>query len=120
MVVAHFIVNTLSFLRSFHFRWTDREDAKHTYDGLILSFEWFDGVPEEVLVDNQRAAVLVHPRGDLPAFLHGLWIWRATMGLCRAPAGPPERRPTGKMSGWSATSGTTSLCVTEHSIVGCI
>lgn len=60
---VHFIVNTLGFSRRLHFWCTDREDAAHTYDGLIRSFEWFGGVPAEVLVDNQKAAVLAHPRG---------------------------------------------------------
>lgn len=60
---VHFIVNTLGFSRRFHFWCTDCEDAAHTYEGLIRSFEWLGGVPEEVLVDNQKAAVLEHPRG---------------------------------------------------------
>jgi len=65
---VHFIVNTLGFSRRFHFWCTDREDAEHTYEGLIRSFEWFGGVPAEVLVDNQKAAVLDHPRGGLARF----------------------------------------------------
>lgn len=65
---VHFIVNTLGFSRRFHFWCTDGEDAAHTYEGLIRSFEWFGGVPEEVLVDNQKAAVLEHPRGGSARF----------------------------------------------------
>lgn len=60
---VHFIVNTLGFSRRFHFWCTDRQDAEHTYEGLIRSCEWVGGVPVEVLVDNQKAAVLAHPRG---------------------------------------------------------
>lgn len=71
--VVHFIVNTLGFSRRFHFWCTDREDAEHTYDGLIRSFEWFGGVPAEVLVDNQKAAVLAHPRGG-PARFHPRFV----------------------------------------------
>jgi len=58
-----FIVNTLGFSRRFHFWGTDSADAEHTYEGLIRAFEWFAGVPSEVLVDNQKCAVLEHPRG---------------------------------------------------------
>jgi len=71
--VVHFIVNTLGFSRRFHFWCTDREDAEHTYDGLIRSFEWFGGVSAEVLVDNQKAAVLAHPRGG-PARFHPRFV----------------------------------------------
>jgi transposase len=58
-----FIVNTLGFSRRFHFWCTESADAEHTYEGLIRAFEWFAGVPSEVLVDNQKCAVLEHPRG---------------------------------------------------------
>jgi transposase len=54
-----FIVNTLGYSRRFHFWCTDRQDAEHTYEGLIRSFEYFGGVTREVLVDNQKSAVLV-------------------------------------------------------------
>ncbi len=57
-----FIVNQLGYSRRFHFWCTDRADAEHTYEGLIRSFEYFSGVPQEVLVDNQKAAVLAHRR----------------------------------------------------------
>lgn len=70
---VHFIVNTLGFSRRFHFWCTESEDAEHTYDGLIRSFEWFGGVPEEVLVDNQKVAVLLHPRGG-PARFHPRFV----------------------------------------------
>lgn len=71
--VVHFIVNTLGFSRRFHFWCTNREDAEHTYEGLIRSFEWFGGGPEEVLVDNQKAAVLEHPVGG-PARFHPRFV----------------------------------------------
>ena len=60
--VVHFLVNTLGYSRRFHFWGTTCEDAEHTYEGLIRSFEWFDGVVAEVLVDNQKCAVVAHPR----------------------------------------------------------
>ncbi len=65
---VHFIVNELGYSRRFHFWCTDREDAEHTYEGLIRSFEYFAGVPAEVLVDNQKAAVLVHRPPGQPRF----------------------------------------------------
>jgi transposase len=70
---VHFIVNTLGFSRRFHFWCTDSEDAEHTFEGLIRSFEWFGGAPGEVLVDNQKAAVLEHPRGG-PARFHPRFV----------------------------------------------
>lgn len=65
---VHFIVNTLGYSRRFHFWATDSEDAEHTSEGLIRSFEQFGGVPEEVLVDNQKVAVLEHRPGMRPRF----------------------------------------------------
>lgn len=65
---VHFIVNQLGYSRRFHFWCTDSEDAEHTYEGLIRSFEYFGGVTEEVLVDNQKCAVLEHPSQGKPYF----------------------------------------------------
>jgi transposase len=62
-VAVHFAVSTLSYSRRFHFWATDAEDAEHTYEALVRAFEWFGGVPGEVLVDNQKAAVIAHRRG---------------------------------------------------------
>ncbi len=56
-----FIVNELGYSRRFHFWCTDSQDAEHTYEGIIRSFEYFGGTVEEVLVDNQKSAVLEHP-----------------------------------------------------------
>jgi transposase len=63
-----FIVNTLSYSRRFHFWCTDSMDAEHTYEGLIRSFEYFGGVTEEVVVDNQKTAVMLHPAGAAAHF----------------------------------------------------
>jgi len=65
---VYFIVNTLGYSRRFHFWCTDSLDAEHTYEGLIRSFEYFGGVTEEVLVDNQKTAVLEHRPGAGPRF----------------------------------------------------
>lgn len=59
-VKVHFNVNTLGYSRRFHFWATDREDAEHTYEGIIRSLEHFGGVPREVLVDNQKSTVISH------------------------------------------------------------
>jgi transposase len=63
-----FSVNTLGYSRRFHFWCTDSLDAEHTYEGLILSLEYFGGVPEEVLVDNQKSAVLRASNQGQPIF----------------------------------------------------
>jgi len=68
MTKVHFIVNELGYSRRFHFWCTDSEDAEHTYEGLIRSFEYFGGVTEEVLVDNQKCAVLEYPSHGKPYF----------------------------------------------------
>jgi len=57
---VYFIVNTLAYSRRFHFWCAESQDAEHTYEGMIRSFEYFGGVTHEVLVDNQKAAVLEH------------------------------------------------------------
>ena len=61
----YFIVNLLGYSRRFHFWCTSSLDAEHTYEGLIRSFEYFGGLSKEVLVDNQKAAVLLHHRDRL-------------------------------------------------------
>jgi transposase len=67
-VRVHFIVNELGYSRRFHFWCTDSEDAEHTYEGIIRSFEYFGGTTQEVLVDNQKSAVLKHPSNGKPYF----------------------------------------------------
>ena len=61
-------VNTLGYSRRFHALATPRMDAEHTYESLVRAFEWFGGVPAEVLVDNQKAAVIRHRIGDTVQF----------------------------------------------------
>jgi transposase len=55
---VYFEVNQLGYSRRFHFWCTDRMDAEHTYEGLVRSLEYLGGVPQEVLVDNQKVAVV--------------------------------------------------------------
>jgi transposase len=67
-VSVDFMVNTLGYSRRFHFWCTDSQDAEHTYEGLVRSFEYLGGVSEEVLVDNQKCAVLMHNAGQQAVF----------------------------------------------------
>lgn len=67
-VTVDFIVNTLGYSRRFHFWCSDSQDAEHTYEGLLRSFEYFGGVTAEVLVDNQKSAVLSHVVGQGAVF----------------------------------------------------
>lgn len=63
-----FNTNTLGYSRRFHFWCTDANDAEHTYEGIIRAFEYFGGVPKEVLVDNQKSAVIENRVGDSVRF----------------------------------------------------
>lgn len=65
---VHFSVNTLGFSRRFHFWCADRNDAEHTYEGIIRSFEYFGGVTRDVLVDNQKSTVIYHRIRDSVRF----------------------------------------------------
>jgi len=53
-------VNLLGYSRAFHGYFAAHADAEHTYESLVRAFEYFEGVPGEVLVDNQKSAVLRH------------------------------------------------------------
>lgn len=57
---VHFCVNTLGCSRRFHFFITDTEDAEHTCEAQKRAFEHFGGAMREVLVDNQKVAVIEH------------------------------------------------------------
>jgi len=63
-----FAVNTLGYSRRFHFWATERQDAEHTYEAVIRAFEYFGGVTAEVLVDNQKSAVIAHRIGEAVRF----------------------------------------------------
>jgi transposase len=62
------IVNELGYSRRFHFWCAARYDAEHTYEGLIRSLEYFGGVTQEVLVDNQKSTVLQASQSGQPQF----------------------------------------------------
>jgi transposase len=95
-VKVHFIVNQLAYSRRFHFWCTDREDAEHTYEGLILSLEYFGGAPEEVLVDNQKAAVLEHPVRGRPRFNERFLDLASLYGFHPRACKPARARTKGK------------------------
>ena len=91
----HFAVNLLAYSRRFHVWCTDSLDAEHTYESLIRAFEWVGGVPLEVLVDNQKAAVLTHrPSGVVftPRFLDLAGHYGFTPRACK----PYRARTKGK------------------------
>ena len=93
---AHFSVNTLGFSRRFHFWCTDCEDKEHTYEGLIRSFEHFGGVTEEVLVDNQKTAVLEHRAGEAPRFNEGFLDLSGRYGFTPRACKPNRAQTKGK------------------------
>ena len=93
---VHFSVNTLGYSRKFHFWGTDANDAEHTYEGLILSFEWMGGGCGEVLVDNQKSAVIDHRAGK-PAVFHPRFLdLAAHYGFVPKACRPYRARTKGK------------------------
>ena len=92
---VHFIVNELAYSRRFHFWCAARADAEHTYEGLIRSLEYFGGVPQQVLVDNQKAAVLLH-RGDALQFNPRFLDLAAHYGFAVRACRPYRARTKGK------------------------
>jgi transposase len=92
----HFIVNTLSYSRRFHFWATDSENAEHTYEGLLRSFEYLGGVSEEVLVDNQKVAVLEHRPRKRPHFNQSFLDLAGHYGSSPRATQPNRARTKGK------------------------
>jgi transposase len=93
---VHFLVNTLGYSRRFHFWCTTSEDAEHTYEGLIRSLEYFGGVPQEVLVDNQKVAVDDHPRHGPVQFAPRFLDLAAHYGFTPRACRPYRARTKGK------------------------
>lgn len=90
-----FAVNTLGHSRRFHVYAAPRQDAEHTYESLIRAFEHFGGVTAEVLVDNQRSAVLGRDKDGIqfnPRFLDLAECYGFTPRACR----PYRARTKGK------------------------
>lgn len=55
---VYLAVNVLGYSRALHVAAFPSLDAEHTYEALVQAFEYFGGVCHEVLVDNQKSAVL--------------------------------------------------------------
>ena len=91
-----FSVNTLGYSRRFHFFCTDRNDAEHTYEGMIRSFEHFGGVPSEVLVDNQKSAVIEHRVGNAVRFNERFLDLAGYYGFIPRACRPYRARTKGK------------------------
>jgi hypothetical protein len=93
---VYFIVNQLGYSRRFHFWCTDSQDAEHTYEGLIRSLEYFGGVPQEVLVDNQKSAVLEHPQAGRVRFNERFLDLAELYGFSPRACRPYRARTKGK------------------------
>lgn len=93
---VYFQVNQLGYSRRFHFWCTDSLDAEHTYEGLLRSLEYFGGVTREVLVDNQKSAVLTHPSQGQPRFNERFLDLAAHYGFHPRACKPYRARTKGK------------------------
>jgi transposase len=91
-----FSVNTLGYSRRFHFWCTDSQDAEHTYEGLIRSFEYLGGVTHDVLVDNQKSAVLVPSNHGQPRFNERFLDLAAWYGFSPKACRPYRAQTKGK------------------------
>jgi transposase len=93
---VHFTVNTLGYSRRFHFWCTQKEDAEHTYEGIIQAFEYFGGVPKEVLVDNQKSLVVHHHIRDAVHFNERFLDLAGHYGFTPRACRPYRARTKGK------------------------
>jgi transposase len=93
---VHFIVNTLGYSRRFHVWCADSADAEHTYEGMIRAFEHFGGVTKEVLVDNQKAAVIEHRIAERVVFNERFVDLAACYGFTPKACAPGRARTKGK------------------------
>jgi transposase len=91
-----FAVNTLGYSRRFHVWATHSQDAEHTYEALIRAFEYFGGIPTEVLVDNQKSAVIEHRVGQSVKFNARFLDLAAHCGFRPRACRPYRARTKGK------------------------
>lgn len=89
-------VTTLGYSRRFHAWATDSLDAEHTYESLVRAFEWFGGVTEQVLVDNQKAAVVEHRIGEAVRFNPGFVDLAHHSGFTPKACRPARAQTKGK------------------------
>lgn len=90
-------VNVLSFSRRFHVWSTFSQDAEHTYQSLIEAFHYFGGVPDTVLVDNQKAAVLTHHPHQGVIFNEGFQLLAKHYGFAPKACRPQRPQTKGKV-----------------------
>jgi transposase len=93
---VHFAVSTLGYSRRFHFYAAPRADAEHTYESVVRAFEWFGGTTSEVLVDNQKAAVIAHRVGEAVCFNPRFLDLAAYYGFRPRACRPYRARTKGK------------------------
>lgn len=70
-------VATMGYSRATFVRFTDSERFTDWRDGLIAAFEYFGGVPQEVLFDNAKSVII-----ERDAYGPGLHRWHAGMLEC--------------------------------------
>lgn len=92
----YFAVNTLGFSRRFHVWAGFSLDAEHTYESLVRSFEYFGGVTSEVLVDNQKPTVLLHPHAGKATFNPGFLLLADHYGFKPRACRPRRAQTKGK------------------------
>lgn len=90
-------VNVLSYSRRFHVWSCLSQDAEHTYQSLIEAFHHFGGVPETVLVDNQKAAVLSHHPRQGAVFNEGFQLLAKHYGFQPKACRPQRPQTKGKV-----------------------
>jgi len=95
-VKVHFCVHALGYSRRFHVRFAPCQDAEHTYQSLIDALEYFGGVPEEVLFDNQTPVVLEHRPPAPPRFHPRLADLAGHYGFTPKACRPYRARTKGK------------------------
>jgi len=90
-------VNALGYSRRFHVYGSPSQDAEHTYESLVKAFNYFGGVPKQVLVDNQKAAVLHHHPGGHVVFNEGFLALAHHYGFEAKACRPRRARTKGKV-----------------------
>ncbi|EGY29540.1 Transposase [Candidatus Regiella insecticola 5.15] len=100
---VNFAVNSLGFSRRFHVFAAPKQDAEHTYESLVRSFNYFGGSVKNVLVDNQKAAVIKHGQNGNIEFNAGFLQFAHHYGFipraCK-PYRPQTKGKTERMVGY--------------------
>jgi len=63
-----FFVMTLGYSRMMYVQFTLSEQMEYFLGCHVEAFRFFGGVPQKVMIDNLKSAVLSHPRGGLPHY----------------------------------------------------